>query len=701
MAERQEVTLEKAISSIRTAADELSPDEFIDYSVILDVHLNWALEELSPEDQYEFLSSLKEVLESHEELAKSIAWDLIIVLLPFLDSPLPKTSEIAEAIIAHSAQTGNPREVYIKVLQGLSSLAWASETESEEEEEEEEDAEHSGDEEDQPEPTLRDNPQEDPALHAQHTLKRFSNLLSALAAVHPRISTRVPSKFLSAELSTLLIAFTKAVETVEGSAITGVVEQLLSFLKVVRPQLALARRASSINRPPLPPRTSTARSVAPTATADMEAQLQARLIGSFLTHVLSGYLLRTKRQAPPKPEQTEPEDHSQVHPAMRALGGGEERGLEIGWAGKYDEEVLRPNKSKVPGGRTPIDVEREGRDAQSNVKAAVDEISFMCERLGLKTEELLEVCQSSKGDGLSDDDEDDHSEIPAPKTASEIPLSKQGALFLLAHRLSMHPTETPTHLQIYPHHSEIAEAFMIYSGGSAHPAIIDAILFLGALFLETGGLGDIPESSDAFFIYLQIFSVISTNASSPQQRFLANNHVARCLRAHPSEAVRLAYVRDTLEHCPFESVKAAVVGILKDEIVHATTPVQRTGASVPSTPINILGTPLGLSEIFDVLFPDMDAVFAKNDWKTFKEVHPCIAATLNLYLLLLLNADLRHRLGVDAKFREKVEMRFVQPIRKRLEGFKEKESQEGGMNVAMLGITFERVEEAEKGIHDD
>jgi hypothetical protein len=41
------------------------PDEFIDYSVILDVHINWSLEELSPEDQYEFLIVLKEVLESH------------------------------------------------------------------------------------------------------------------------------------------------------------------------------------------------------------------------------------------------------------------------------------------------------------------------------------------------------------------------------------------------------------------------------------------------------------------------------------------------------------------------------------------------------------------------------------------------------------------------------------------------------------
>jgi hypothetical protein len=581
------------------------------------------------------------------------------------------------------------------VLQGLSSLPWSPETDDSEEEEEEEEA-HSGDEEEPAVPAHKP-PQKDPMLHAQHTLQRFTALLSALATVHPRISSKFPSKFLSTELSTLLIAFTKAVETVPGSAVTGVVEQLLSFLKVVRPQLALARRTSSINRPPLPPRTSTTTGIN-TADADtQEDQLQARLIASFLSHVLSGYLLRSRR---PKTA-AEPEGHGHLHPALRPLEEGEERGLEVGWAGKYDEEVLRPLKSKVPGGKTLIDEEREGRAAQSNVKAAIDEIVFMCERLGLKTEELLELCQSSSAD-LPSDDEDDHSEIPAPKAASDVPLSKTGALFLLAHRLSMHPTEAPP-LHIYPQHSAIAEAFMIYGQGQSNPAVIDAILFLGALALEIGGLGDTPEKSDAFFIYLQIFSVISTNAASPQQRFLANSHVARCLRAHPNEAVRLAYVRDTLEHCPFESVKAAVVGILKDEIVHATTPVRRAGLSVPSTPNSILGTPLGLSEIFDVLFPEMEKTFeaAKDEWEVWKDVYPRIAATLNLHLLLVLNSELRHRLGVDAKFRSKVEEKFLQPVRKRLQTFREREEKEGGANVAMLEVTVERIGEVVAGIRDD
>lgn len=244
---------------------------------------------------------------------------------------------------------------------------------------------------------------------------------------------------------------------------------------------------------------------------------------------------------------------------------------------------------------------------------------------------------------------------------------------------------------------------MIYGSGQSQPPVIDAIIFLGQLALDTGGLGDIPESTESFFIYLQIFSVISTNAQSAQARFLANSYVARCLRAHPNEAVRLAYVRDTLEHCPFESVKAAVVGILKDEIIHATTPVQRDGLSTPSTPNSILGTGLCLSEIFDVLFPDLEKVLEDGGWNKFKEIHPRFAATLNLYLLLLLNEDLRLRLGVTERgFGKKVEVRFLAPVRRRLEEFKEAEAEEGGtVNVQILEMTMERLDEVRGTIRED
>ena len=589
------------------------------------------------------------------------------------------------------------------MLTGLSSLSWSPKDDFEEDEEDEEEAEHSGDEEDGAVPKRElQNKKEDPTVYAQNAVRKFNNLLSALTTVHPRIAARFPSKFLSTELSTLLIAFTKAVEVADGTAVTGVVHRLLEFLNGVRPQLK--QTADTTKRPPLPPRVSTSASIQTVNPETREDQLQARLIASFLTHVLSGYLLRTKRQHSPQQQSTSEEHHTheeqQQHPAFRGgFDDVEERGLDIGWAGKYDEEVLRPDKFKVPNGRTLIDEERDARAAQADVRTAIDAIAAMCEKLGVETEELLDLCRSG-ADIPTDDEEDDDGEIPAPKAADDVPLSKHGALFLLTHRLSTDPDTI--HLQIYPDHSAIAETFMIYGPGQSQPPVIDSILFLGLYSLYTlQSLGDIPEKTETFFIYLQIFSVISTNASSASHRYLANSHVARCLRTHPSEAVRLAYFRDTLEHCPFESVKGAVVGMLKDEIIHATTPVLRDGASVPSTPNSIFGTSLCLSEIFNELFPDLEALLGDDEgkaWEKFRELYPRFAATINLYLLLVLNHDLTARLGVaDKSFVEKVETRFLAPVRQRLGKFVEREMAEGDghmFNAQLVEMTMQRVEEA-------
>lgn len=676
-------------------------------------------------------------------LHRSVAWDLIIVLLPYLDSPFALTVEIAESLIHLAAETGNPREVYVKVLQGLSSLAWVpgagsgdddyyeDDDEVEDEEgggdgEDDDAAEHSGSEHAVPRRRFADQA-EDPALPANRALARFRNLLSALCVVHPRITARFPSKFLSTELSTLLVAFTKAVKTVNAKAVTEIVEQLLAFVNIAGPPPMLAQHA-----PPSPPGSTPAPAGLPVASgSDPERQLQVRLISSFLSHLLSAYVLQTCQPssvlAPP------PQGDGLAAPIVLVEDEAAERGFELGWAGTYDELVLRPDKSKVPGGRTLIDEERENRAAYGTVKALVDEICLMCERLGLQTEELLQVCQEGAGifpppplplpppkkhilldnKGADADvsepyvgDGDDASDIPAPKAAADVPLSKTGALFLLSNRLASRSSEMPTNFRIYPEHAAIAEAFMIYDNGQSQPAVVDAVLFLGQLALHTGGLGDAPGTVERFFIYLQIFSVISTSSPAPQSRFLANDHVARCLHAHPDEAARLAYIRDALEHCPFESIKAVVVGFLKDEIIHATT---------TPTPGSIFGTHVCLHDVFDVLFPDLEKLLGdgaddderslsddeeprpppspaadaaaaadKKAWENLKDMYPRFMATLNFCLFILLNKNLRQQLSIKAEFVDKAHERFLEPVRRRLAVFKALEVQESGGNPNMM-----------------
>ncbi|TGZ79623.1 DUF1760-domain-containing protein [Ascodesmis nigricans] len=698
MANPNEVTLERAIAAIETAADEIPADQFINYSTILDVHLSHALSEFSSEEQGELLETVEATLLSHQDLARDIAWDLVAVILPFLESPESKTVEAAERIIAFAAKTGNPREVFIKVLEALSLIPWNHEKPDVDDEYPEDGETTYSEDEDKTsidrKPSDESERRKLEANAVAHSMKKLEILVQALCSVHPRIATKFPSRFLSTELTTLLGCFIKAVEGAERDDATRALRRILEFVKIVYPKLSqrIERRSSTADRPPLPPRISTTETIkAPnqetqTATegSEPESLLQARLVSSFLSHILETYLLR----------------------AMRPGLDDEERGMDVGWAGKYDDEVVRPKTSRVPGGRTLIDEERARREAQTGVWDLVDEISWMCEALGLSTTELLEFCQTLPDGANPEDSESEAGDIGSPNSAADVPLSKHGSLFLLAHRLSTTITITPPPpLQIFPEHSKLAEAYMIYGPGQSQPAVIDAILFLGALSLDNGGLGDVPDEVEPFMMYLQVFAVISTNARSPQARFLGHYHVSRCLRAHPNEAVRLAYIKDTLEHCPFESLKAAIIGILKDEIIHATTPVPLTEeSSIPSTPISIFGTPLCLQDIFDVLFPDLEQVFGgagNNDkaWERFQDLYARLLATVNLYLFLLLSENVRERLGViDGDFGAKVEQRFLAPLRSWSKTLEEKGKNEAAQEVGVMRAAVDRVGEVRAGL---
>lgn len=347
---------------------------------------------------------------AQEDLARDISWDLVSVLLPFLESPSPTTLQIAETLIASAATKGNPREVFIKVLESLSSLSWAPRPASEDgddedgdgdEGENEDKAAHSGDEGEDEIREKEENHQGDKLVH-KHSLKKFHALLSALSIVHPRIAAKFPSRFLSTELTTLLGFFMKSVQWLEREEVDGVLRAVLEFVELAKPELPQPKKQSLAKgeKPPLPPRVSTAESLvtlssAPTEEDSPEALLQTRLLQSFLSHILEIYLLRTRTRFNGQSADCSetPHEHDHPHPAEDP----EERGLVVGWAGTYDEEVVRKEKSKVPGGQTLIDDERATRAGRRDVKQIVEDIASLCEELGLKTDELLKVCETIEG----------------------------------------------------------------------------------------------------------------------------------------------------------------------------------------------------------------------------------------------------------------------------------------------------------------
>ncbi|KAH0602527.1 uncharacterized protein H6S33_008608 [Morchella sextelata] len=706
------VTIDKAINAIKTAADEIPAEDFISYSTILDVHLSYAHEFFSEEDQNSLLETLADILNTHEDLARDISWDLVSVLLPFLESSAATTLQTAESLIASTATKGNPKEVFIKVLESLSSLSWAPNVSHKDDEDEDEDkAVHSGDEDEEKVASEEEEEEEeDKELH-KHSLKKFHALLSALSIVHPRIRAKCPSRFLSTELTTLLGVVMKSVQWLEREEVDGVLRAILEFVELAKPELPRGpqSRKPSVaqgERPPLPPRTSTvdATTTAEVAPAkdDKELLLQARLLVSFLTHILEIYLLRTRTRYNKTSVEYVEKAHSHgshTHPTEDE-DEDESRGLILGWAGDYDEKVTRLGKSKVPGGQTLIDDEREARAGRRDVKQIVEEISALCDGLGLKIEELLKIVETIDEPSENHDEEHEHNDVSAPSTADEVPLSKIGSLFLLAEKLSSQSFYEFT-AGIFPEHQKISRNYLILGPGQSQPPVLDAVLYLGALILHEGvGLNEIPLQIEEFLIYLQTFAAISATATSPQIRFLANVHVATCLKKHPDEAVRLAYIKDTLEHCPFESLKERVVVFLKDEIIAATSPSPTSSA--PSTPSSIFGSSLALQELSSALFPDVAELLSGSDqqnWSALKNAYPTFVATANLYYFLLKSPATHGRVGVcDKKHVDRVEEKFLAPLRKAVDGFKGVEEAGMGFEMEILKEVLERIGEVKKSV---
>jgi hypothetical protein len=195
--------------------------------------------------------------------------------------------------------------VFIKVLESLSSLNWAPRPGAEEHngedaiDEDGDKAAHSGDE-DRDKIIEKGENQKGDKLSHKLSLNKFHTLLSALSIVHPRIAAKFPSRFLSTELTTLLGVFMKSVQWLERQEVDGVLGAILGFVEVAKPKLRRSGKQSLAKggKPPLPPRVPTAESLStlsndPTEDSP-EVVLQARLLQSFLSHVLEIYLLRTR-----------------------------------------------------------------------------------------------------------------------------------------------------------------------------------------------------------------------------------------------------------------------------------------------------------------------------------------------------------------------------------------------------------------------
>ena len=127
---------------------------------------------------------------------------------------------------------------------------------------------------------------------------------------------------------------------------------------------------------------------------------------------------------------------------------------------------------------------------------------------------------------------------------------------------------------------------------------------------------------------MQRLSLLSANTPNAALRYRAHELTKSVLYSWPDQDVRLAYIEDTLENCPYENLKGSAVGWLKDEIIAAGSP---NGAGKES----IFATPAVLTKLTPYLFISPVSLAAGGVFTPFLAHQSFFLAVLNLMYLVL------------------------------------------------------------------
>ncbi|KAI9840095.1 MAG: hypothetical protein M1838_004242 [Thelocarpon superellum] len=498
-----------------------------------------------------------------------------------------------------------------------------------------------------PEPASEANPEEDAEREeppsaakvtpSQTPLLTFTALLAVLSTLHPRIKSARPSRFLSSTLQALLATYTDATHHLPTSQVDEITSETIRFIKSV----------SGRKRPVLPPRRST-QDIKPSREAgpDPEAQdespsaeelvLTERLLQSFVTHILEDYVLSLD--------------------------------VIMAWSARFEEKT-RPER--VISGRPKLSQKFATDSTLQEQESTIGQLVAVAQDLNLSNEDLIRSIlgpfpEPSDDDGL-------------PNQPSDIPLSKTGALFLLASRISSSvlfgsSVSLPT-LSIFPEHAGLSKTFIGPNGvetiGSENEAVADAVIVLGRWAMYRGKLGEMSGVEEEDFTnYLQILSLLSANHPSPEIRYSAHVLCSSVLHAQPSDLTRLAFILDTLQHCPFENLRGSAVGWFKDETLTATSHVSEDG------PVSVFATPVALETLAPYLYPDLGPVLETppltEAWFALKSSLSFHLAALNLHYLFLTASHLHALLKIPTLFRtHDIKASYLDPLQRSTDRFRE------------------------------
>ena len=649
---------------------------------------------LSPEN----LPILHKVLQD-EKLTTNIGWDLVHLLVPYL----PASQDCLHDI----ARLGNPREVILKVTESLRLIEY-DEAESDDEDEGPtepgaSDARVRADSSTYPMKTAptaegERRPGSSQAVELPPPLplatNQFIALLSMLAILHTRIKTKHPSRFLSTTLQAILASFSNSTKHRE-EMVLAIVMTIKALSGTKRPTLP-SRQSSGMLSSGARMRTDAAagdpEASATTDSTPEESAMQTKLLQSFITHVVEEYMLNLRSMDEDVPG--------------------------MAWCTRIMENI-HPERV-IPETKTFASKFATEERLHRRIDA-IGQLVTVAQDLKLTDEELLSAAITAEKVPERDGTDEDE----PPGSAEEIPLSRLGSLMLYTARQASNilfdnssSIATSAPFAIFPDHQEILSHGLSSpdqgSGtfGTEPEALIDTILALGLITLEQDAIGE-PASDDQFNQYLQVTALLSSNCPSPNLRGHAHYLTSTILRSQPDEKVRLGFIRDTLEHCPFENLKVSAVGWIKGETIEANPQTPLPGhhhGKTASSPTaleeerSIFATPFALDSLAPFLFPSLRAELltspTQEAFLTFRTNLSFYLASLNFLYLLLCARHLHHALSIqDLWSNNDVPGSFLGPLREAGGSFRKGLDEDGELVdersagvVAELNVLDEAVE---------
>jgi hypothetical protein len=204
-----------------------------------------------------------------------------------------------------------------------------------------------------------------------------------------------------------------------------------------------------------------------------------------------------------------------------------------------------------------------------------------------------------------------------------------------------------------PDHRRMVEIFA--TNAALNYGILDSVMVLGWKSLEANGAAVIPADFEDFFAYVQRLSVLSAQVPLGDLRYEAYLLTTAILHSNPSSEQRFRFIRDTLEHVPFENLKVCAVGWLKGEILDAFgverlgqstirhfRPAKRTGNGEK---LDLFSDPSEFASIAKILFDPPRT--AEGDPGEHLNLVPFYVSALNFYYLIYTSKPLYEGLQIS------------------------------------------------------